>query len=212
MRFRRCALNSFIHTRKHKSPLCLREHSGGSHLTLPELGACQELIPASLRQQTITSSDQSGEATWHLNSSSCSVYIMYIPRQWGRDRVTEGKERNGGWWVKSKQWKAHWWEETYIVSDVAGVSVLWLTALVRLNVPQRSARNYLEHNFIVVQNLLPIPTKGYKKVEQNLCAPSGLSPRSQTAWVSNIREWKQDEERSVVSWWVLWNPYATFSC
>lgn len=69
------------------------------------------------------------------------------------DSVTEGIERNGGGGVKSKQWKAHWWEETYIVNDVAGVSVLWLAALVRLNVPQRSARNHLEHNFIVVQNL-----------------------------------------------------------
>lgn len=92
-----CPQLFYSHTRKHKSPLCLREHSGGSHLTLPELGAYQELIPACLRRQTITPSDQSGGAKWHLNSSSCSVYIMYIPRQWGRDRVTEGKERNGGW-------------------------------------------------------------------------------------------------------------------
>lgn len=143
-----CPQLFYSHTRKHKSPLCLREHSGGSHLTLPELGAYQELIPACLRRQTITPSDQSGGAKWHLNSSSCSVYIMYIPRQWGRDRVTEGKERNGGGGVKSKQWKAHWWEETYIVNDVAWVSVLWLTALVRLNMPQRSARNHLEHNFM----------------------------------------------------------------
>lgn len=159
-----CPQLFYSHTCKHKSPLCLREHSGGSHLTLPELGAYQEQIPACLRRQTITPSDQSGGAKWHLNSSSCSVYIMYIPRQWGRDRVTGGKERNrGGWGVKSKQWKAHWWEETYIVNDVARVSVLWLTALVPLNVPQRSARNHLEHNFIVVQNLLHIPTKGYKK-------------------------------------------------
>lgn len=56
----RSQLLLLTHTRKHKSPLCLREHRGGSHLTLPELGAYQEPIPAFLRGQTITPSDQSG--------------------------------------------------------------------------------------------------------------------------------------------------------
>lgn len=91
-----CPQLFYSHTRKHKSLLCLREHSGGSHLTLPELDAYQELIPACLRGQTITPSDQSEGDTWHLNSSSCSVYIMYIPRQWARGKVTEGKDRNQG--------------------------------------------------------------------------------------------------------------------
>lgn len=89
----------FTHTQTQKPPVFEGTQWGlTSHFT--RAGAYQELIPACLRRQTITPSDQSGGATWHLNSSSCSVYIMYIPRQWGRDRVTEGKEINWGGGLK----------------------------------------------------------------------------------------------------------------
>lgn len=61
--------STHTHTYAHKSPLCLREHRGGSHLTLTEQecvgGAYQEAIPDCVSDggggcRTIATSDQSG--------------------------------------------------------------------------------------------------------------------------------------------------------
>lgn len=92
-------LSAHSHTYAHKSPLCLWEHRGGSHLTLPERGPYQEIF------QTV--SQRAGQwprlikveemhDTW-VHTTVCN--IMYTERKKDNEVVLQEKmsaQREGG--------------------------------------------------------------------------------------------------------------------
>lgn len=91
--------DTHTHTHTHKSPLCLPEHRGGSHLTLPEWGHIRRQFQTMSRRVDNSHiwSKWRRCMTLELNLSSCAVYnVMYIKGEWGevelQRKMTERRE------------------------------------------------------------------------------------------------------------------------